>query len=915
MDSRTIDRSILVILFYRAGVAKMTMILSYNSTIHANGQTVRWHLTNPAFHGMIYPRMTRCLKDVTVYPYAAFDKTVTRTWKRVAWLGTILLLALTVLGQAYINALALDKSTPSLTISEFMASNNSILADDDGDYSDWIEIHNREATRVDLDGWYLSDDDNDLTRWKFPPTELAADSHLIVFASGKDRAVSGSELHTNFRLKSQGEYLALVKPDGRTIAWEYAPKYAASGFLPFIDTFYSRVGSLMRRRGIAVEYPPQFSDVSYGLDSASHKRYFLVPTPGMANGSDVADQGPILSDVGHAPLFPASSDAIVVTTTVETFMTPIRDVTLHYRIMYEDAISIVMSDDGMHKDGAKGDGIYGATIPGGAHKPGEMVRYYVTATDQADHTSRWPLFHDSVDSPRYMGTMIADPDVDSRLPTLYWFVQDIANARELQGTRAQLFYDGVLYDNVFARSRGYSSRSGWPKKSFKFEFNTGYPFRFSPDQEPVQEFNLNSTYSDKAYIRQPLAWETYRDAGVPFSICSIVRVQQNGAFHSVALFMEHSDEQYLERQGLDPEGALYKMFNGANSASSQVDKKRPRTQDHSDLEAFLQGVHLSGQARTQYLFDHLDIPAVVNYMAVTTILNDIDCDRRNYFLYHDTTGTGEWTFLPWDKDLTFGRIFDNGVLNDGIWADRYPQSHPFALARNDIHSALYDTTVIRQMYLRRLRTVMDLFLQPPGTPDSEQYYERRIDALVAQIQPDVALDAAKWPTDWGDPQTFEEAIDILKRDYLAARRVYLYQTLSVDRGGIIPNAQPATVSVELGHDIDFAPASGDQDQEYLTLVNRDNIAVDMSGWEISGDIHYIFRPGVVLPAGGTLYVSPDVAAFRNRASSPTGGEARFVQGNYDGRLSNRWGFLRLYNADGVLVDTQTFYNLVAPSSR
>jgi hypothetical protein len=92
------------------------------------------------------------------------------------------------------------------------------------------------------------------------------------------------------------------------------------------------------------------------------------------------------------------------------------------------------------------------------------------------------------------------------------------------------------------------------------------------------------------------------------------------------------------------------------------------------------------------------------------------------------------------------------------------------------------------------------------------------------------------------------------------------------------------------------------------LVNRNNIAVDISGWEMSGDIHYTFRPGVVIPAGGTLYVSPDVVAFRSRTSSPTGGEARFVQGNYDGRLSNRLGALRLYNADGALVDTRIFYN-------
>ena len=46
-----------------------------------------------------------------------------------------------------------------------------------------------------------------------------------MFASGKDRAIAGSELHTNFGLSAEGEYLALVAPDGTTIVHEYAPTF------------------------------------------------------------------------------------------------------------------------------------------------------------------------------------------------------------------------------------------------------------------------------------------------------------------------------------------------------------------------------------------------------------------------------------------------------------------------------------------------------------------------------------------------------------------------------------------------------------------------------------------------------------------------------------------------------------------
>ena len=90
------------------------------------------------------------------------------------------------------------------------------------------------------------------------------------------------------------------------------------------------------------------------------------------------------------------------------------------------------------------------------------------------------------------------------------------------------------------------------------------------------------------------------------------------------------------------------------------------------------------------------------------------------------------------------------------------------------------------------------------------------------------------------------------------------------------------------------------------LVNDNDYAVDISGWKVTSDIEYTFRPGVVVPAGGTLYLSRDVTAFRARHHSPTGGEGHFVQGNYRGRLSNSWGRLKLYDARGRLVAVHVF---------
>jgi hypothetical protein len=111
-----------------------------------------------------------------------------------------------------------------VTISEFLTGNVGGLLDEDLESPDWLELYNSGTSAVNLAGWHLTDDTNDLTRWTFPTTNIGPKGFLIVFASGKDRAVAGAPLHTSFSLSSDGGYLALVKPDGVTIASQF-PAY------------------------------------------------------------------------------------------------------------------------------------------------------------------------------------------------------------------------------------------------------------------------------------------------------------------------------------------------------------------------------------------------------------------------------------------------------------------------------------------------------------------------------------------------------------------------------------------------------------------------------------------------------------------------------------------------------------------
>src|SRR4030095_3758113 len=101
----------------------------------------------------------------------------------------------------------------AIRITEFMAVNHAALADEDGDFPDWVEIHNGGASPANLGGWHLTDNPGNPDKWTLPPVNLPSGGGLVVFASNKDRAIAGSPLHTNFQLDGEGGYLALLRPD------------------------------------------------------------------------------------------------------------------------------------------------------------------------------------------------------------------------------------------------------------------------------------------------------------------------------------------------------------------------------------------------------------------------------------------------------------------------------------------------------------------------------------------------------------------------------------------------------------------------------------------------------------------------------------------------------------------------------
>lgn len=942
-------------------------------------------------------------------------------------------------------------------ISEFMASNTRTLADGDNDYSDWLEILNSGDTPVSLNGWALTDDPDQPRKWRFPNLVLAPGQHLIVFASGKDRRVPGEELHTGFKLGSDGDFLGLADPSGTIVqhfgtaypeqlpdvsfgivaqespvtlisadaplkyfvpadgtlaetwthaefddsAWISASNRAgfdatsarplASSIRSVLDVSSRNTSGLFLRYSFQAEnsnISPLLLQVSYddgfaaylngvmvahangpetlvwdstallprvGADpltpeefdlsdkggllhdgtnvlaihllnvaandedlfiqaglsgvqrtaSTNAWRYFVQPTPGIINGTGETNLGPLVLHATHTPALPADADSINVTARMQATFHPPASLTLTYHTMFGAQSTIQMLDNGAQGDGAAGDGIYGAIIPASAATPGQMVRWFLRATDTQGRATRWPPYRDTRNSPEFLGTIISDPSLTNRLPVLHWFIASTNTGRadSIGGTRSALFWNGRLYDNIFVNLHGQSSQ-GFPKKSYNLDFNPGFHFAWAEDETPVEDINLLTTYPDKAHVRNVLAYETYRDSGHAYHFVVPVRVQRNGAFFSDAHMVEDGDADFLERVGLNGDGALYKMYNTFDSATSGVEKKSRKFEGNADLVAFLRGLQ-SSTGRTAFIYDHVNIPAMVNYLAAMIITGNVDCCHKNYYIYRDTGVTDEWQFIPWDLDLSFGRNWTSSLgYNDDTM---YYQNGLYIGNNNTLPLALFNVPAIKSMYLRRVRTLMDELMQAPGTPAEELKYEARIRELFTEISPDAALDYAKWST-WGSRQTMPQALAILTNQYFPQRRNYLFNTL----GNTLP--KPVTNQVIIGFGaLEFNPASGTQAHEYLTLTNGTPAFVDVSDWKIEGAVGHTFAPGTVIPQNGTLYLSPDVRSFRQRTTAPRGGQALFAQGNYKGQLSARGETLRLADKLGRVIATHTYSGAPTPA--
>ncbi len=126
----------------------------------------------------------------------------------------------------------LSEPDNNLSINEFMASNNTIIADEFGEYDDWVEIYNSGDSPINLLGKFLSDNISIPLKFPLPDYDIQPGGFLLIWC---DNQPEQGPFHADFKLSAGGENVVLAEADGSIIdAYEFGSMEAdqAIGRIP-----------------------------------------------------------------------------------------------------------------------------------------------------------------------------------------------------------------------------------------------------------------------------------------------------------------------------------------------------------------------------------------------------------------------------------------------------------------------------------------------------------------------------------------------------------------------------------------------------------------------------------------------------------------------------------------------------------
>ncbi|HLV53159.1 MAG TPA: CotH kinase family protein, partial [Cryomorphaceae bacterium] len=610
-------------------------------------------------------------------------------------------------------------------INEVLSLNETGIVDGDGDRNDWIELYNPDPAPVNLSGYTLTDDSDDIVKWTFPDVVIEGHGYLLIYASGKDRYESG-ELHTNFKITSDGEWIYLEDPEDLPVDQVAVPPLNQ-------DKSFGRYPDGGEWSHLDTPTPGGTNNGSNHL-TASHESGFyaeaLLLTISSLNGDSVYYTLNGSEPDSNSPPFTGNlfvADRSEEPNTLSEIPTTVDQDIIYYWPAWQPAQSKV----------AKSTVVRFASFHNGVRTSDVYTKVYFVGSTFDRYTM--PVVS-VVTDPAYL----FDEQVGIYVPGVH-FNPNHPNHPELTGNFFQrgkewerevhLTYFNeagipVLSQNAGIRIHGNTSRQA-AQKSLRLyarkEYGTQYfEYPLLPNKYVTQfkRFLLRAvmgSWEGETLFTDDFAQTSASGMGIEYQDSRPVIVFLNGEYWGIHVIKDRIDEHFISYSAhLDPDSVL--IADGY-------------TDPYYMLTEFARDHDLSETANYDSLANLMDIDNFIDYHIAQQFFRNIDWPGNNIQIWKPLTGESRFRWIYYDLDVAFGspyyNMLEHCTLNDPSI------TYPNPPVSTQLFRGLIENEIFKNKFLARYAEAL------LGVFDKEKLLDTYA-RIKADYTPEVPEHMARW---------------------------------------------------------------------------------------------------------------------------------------------------------------------------